>query len=105
MIIRRVNFNSPQLSHLKANRCYDKNLILKPAAHNRKSQHIDDMYLSMIRQKKQAANCLKVYEQWWEQIKRLQDEEKDIVIMFIEHAINRKFTPEEKIQLKKTIVV
>lgn len=107
MIIRRVNFNNPQRLHLKSDKFYNKNLVSKPAVHKRNFKQIDDIDLLIKREEKNTKHyndaIKQYYEQWSEQIKQLEDEEKDIVIMFIEHSINRKLTPEEKIELKKLI--
>lgn len=101
MIIRRINFNNPQLSHLKSDKFYNKNLISKPAVHKRNLKYTDDIDL-FIKQKKETAKRLNdEAKRWYEQIERLENESKDFVISYIEHSIKRTLTPEEKIKLKE----
>lgn len=103
MITRRVHFNNPQLLHLKSNKFYNKNLMLKPAVHKRSLKYIDDIDL-FIKQEKEKAKLLNdEAKRWYEQIERLEDESKEFVIRFIEHSIKRTLSPEERIKLKKLI--
>ena len=100
MRIRRVNFQNPQLLHLKTDKFLGKKVISKPAVHKKQTKQIDEINLNKYdnRQEKEHVKALV------EQIERLEDKSKEIIIIFIEHSINRKLTPGEKIKLKKLIV-